>query len=661
MSTSTTTPTRNPKNKLNNADTSNNPTAASSPSSPLSSSKRVSPSSKSKPERPYALYSNQPIRSYAFRHSSLRQKSFNLQKMSHSISQNLINMQYGRPSSAGSYNPLSPSSAGSSHTQTQPRQLPLPTLPQAKTQPILQNLNTFLTHHLSYHRPVALVTSGGTITTLEQNTIRYLDNFSTGQRGAISVEEFCKRGYAVIHLWRRGSTAPYSRVLSKLLGCKQGNHALDFEALGFLFEGQGQGQADGRMGRETSTSFDSDVETNINLRSKQVVSKDTHRNGGKGYHDPWLSTTKRSKSNHDTSSTFTSMTNQEEYNNSTNNTIDSQKYSSQNRMKLTSHILNNNLLQRKLRERSDVITNNLLFTIPFTTVEEYIALLKLTTEAMDQCQSLGLIYLAAAVSDFYIPDDDKVVHKIQSRDYGIKNYDSNGDAVDDNQASAITMNPVNNTLSLTLQPVPKVITHVRKKWAPHSFCVSFKLETDEKILKQKVETAIEKYDVHLVIGNVLDTRHSTVSLFQRKSEYDSGNKGLELECTEVTKSNPNGGDEDDDDLEDNVISNVVEKHFDYIANHYLIDKSSDICEIDDDDDDLESVSGDKSSVVPHTALMTGAEAAARHNAIMRKKKEVLQKELYWKHVRDVTLNIAGHALGCYLSFVISSALQNSMQ
>ena len=36
------------------------------------------------------------------------------------------------------------------------------------------------------------------------------------------------------------------------------------------------------------------------------------------------------------------------------------------------------------------------------------------------CGSLGLAYLAAAVSDFYVPEGCRSTHKIQSRDYGIE-------------------------------------------------------------------------------------------------------------------------------------------------------------------------------------------------------------------------------------------------
>ncbi|OEU15417.1 DNA/pantothenate metabolism flavo protein, partial [Fragilariopsis cylindrus CCMP1102] len=66
-------------------------------------------------------------------------------------------------------------------------------------------------------RPIALVSSGGTAADLEIHSVRCLDNFSTGKRGAISVEELLKRGYAVIHLWRRGSASPYGRVLSQAI------------------------------------------------------------------------------------------------------------------------------------------------------------------------------------------------------------------------------------------------------------------------------------------------------------------------------------------------------------------------------------------------------------------------------------------------------------
>ena len=43
-------------------------------------------------------------------------------------------------------------------------------------------------------RPVAVVTSGGTTVPLERNCVRFIDNFSRGQRGALSAEQLLQVG-----------------------------------------------------------------------------------------------------------------------------------------------------------------------------------------------------------------------------------------------------------------------------------------------------------------------------------------------------------------------------------------------------------------------------------------------------------------------------------
>ncbi len=48
---------------------------------------------------------------------------------------------------------------------------------------------------------------------LEQKTVRFIDNFSTGGRGAALAEALLARGYAVVFLHRRGSKFPFSRRL----------------------------------------------------------------------------------------------------------------------------------------------------------------------------------------------------------------------------------------------------------------------------------------------------------------------------------------------------------------------------------------------------------------------------------------------------------------
>ena len=51
-------------------------------------------------------------------------------------------------------------------------------------------------------RPLAVVTAGGTTVPLEARTVRYIDNFSTGNRGAALAECLLERGYAVLFLHR---------------------------------------------------------------------------------------------------------------------------------------------------------------------------------------------------------------------------------------------------------------------------------------------------------------------------------------------------------------------------------------------------------------------------------------------------------------------------
>lgn len=64
---------------------------------------------------------------------------------------------------------------------------------------------------------IVCITSGGTTVPLEKNTVRFLDNFSTGNRGAKCAEEFLKNGYAVIFLNRAKSASPFARSLQEHL------------------------------------------------------------------------------------------------------------------------------------------------------------------------------------------------------------------------------------------------------------------------------------------------------------------------------------------------------------------------------------------------------------------------------------------------------------
>ncbi|URH28196.1 hypothetical protein V_ds_00075 [Fowlpox virus] len=64
------------------------------------------------------------------------------------------------------------------------------------------NINNWVKLQKEKNRRVALVTSGGTRVSLEKKPVRFLENFSTGMRGAISVEKLIENGYSVCFLYR---------------------------------------------------------------------------------------------------------------------------------------------------------------------------------------------------------------------------------------------------------------------------------------------------------------------------------------------------------------------------------------------------------------------------------------------------------------------------
>jgi phosphopantothenate---cysteine ligase (ATP) len=82
---------------------------------------------------------------------------------------------------------------------------------------MLQQLAAFIQRQCRANRAIALVTSGGTTVPLELKTVRFIDNFSTGTRGARCAEELLRAGYAVVFLHRRGSVYPFAIDLCNML------------------------------------------------------------------------------------------------------------------------------------------------------------------------------------------------------------------------------------------------------------------------------------------------------------------------------------------------------------------------------------------------------------------------------------------------------------
>lgn len=321
---------------------------------------------------------------------------------------------------------------------------------------------SFITTHAAASRRVVLITSGGTTVPLEKQTVRFIDNFSAGTRGATSAEYFLKEGYAVIFLHREFSLVPYARHYS---------HATTGSYLDFL-------EDDGAGG----------VRARGDVKAKM-----------------------------------------------------------------------GEVLKSYTRARDE----NLLLTIPFVTIGDYLHELRAISRLMAPLGPRGLLYLAAAVSDFFVPSDRMAEHKIQSTDMSKKADDEEFDNFDNTPRI-----PRSKRLVIDLDPVPKFLKNLVDGWAPEGMIASYKLETDPSILVHKARTSLARYQHHLVIGNLLATRKWEVVFVSpgREDEWlrveKSGGWTEEevgrLQGGEVPREEPGR------DVEALIIPRVMEVHGDHI-------------------------------------------------------------------------------------------------
>ena len=144
--------------------------------------------------------------------------------------------------------------------------------------------------------------------------VRFIDNFSRGERGASSAETFCREGYKVLFIYRLGTITPFSRGLRKGV-----SEAVDDKFLNRL-------KISGNLG-EVVLSSSADAESDKSI--KDDICKFKHYQG-----------------------------------------------------------------------------SNSLLALPFESVDEYLSLLRLASQELNELGPRACFYLSAAVSDFYIPADE---------------------------------------------------------------------------------------------------------------------------------------------------------------------------------------------------------------------------------------------------------------
>ncbi|KAG8838010.1 hypothetical protein FRB91_003077 [Serendipita sp. 411] len=156
------------------------------------------------------------------------------------------------------------------------------------------------------------------------------------------------------------------------------------------------------------------------------------------------------------------------------------------------------LLLKVLRANKRIKQEGTLHTVTFVTVNDYLFLLRGIAGVLGGGESHGedtLYYLAAAVSDFFLPRQKLSEHKIQSG---------------------------KGSLLIEMDQVPKILKPLVDEWTPKGYIVSFKLETDPAILIPKARAALERYGHQLVIGNELHTRKYQVIFVERERKKTAG-------------------------------------------------------------------------------------------------------------------------------------------
>ncbi|EAK87868.1 phosphopantothenoylcysteine synthetase [Cryptosporidium parvum Iowa II] len=301
-----------------------------------------------------------------------------------------------------------------------------------KLRPNKINLSEFILREIKIHnRNIVVITSGGTYVPLEKNMVRYIDNFSTGTRGAQSAEYFLKSGFSVIFFHRKGSHIPFTidcpSKYDMLMAIANNIVSLNGDHFNLL----------------------------INERFKKVIE------------------------------------------------------ASQNLTKYSDR----------------------MFLMEFGSVHEYFNGVDYITSHCTEFPGNFIFFLAAAVSDFYIPENLLPKNKISS---------SSGISLD------LENEPKTPSITLELYSTPKYARYIRNK-LPLCFLVLFKLETEYEILFKKSDNLLKICDANVICANLLQDRRDHVIILTANSK------------TEIKKmSGP---------IEEAIVSNIISLYENYSLNN----------------------------------------------------------------------------------------------
>ena len=171
--------------------------------------------------------------------------------------------------------------------------------------------------------------------------------------------------------------------------------------------------------------------------------------------------------------------------------------------------------------------------IPFHTVVDYQLCMRSTLNtlraSLNGDMTNVMVYLVAAVADFYVPYAQLPPEKIDSR-------------------------PDDDSMTLYLHKVPKALARglVGRRWGAGAFVTTFKLETDETRIDAKVMKHINAFsNIKLVCANLLSGIRSEVRV------HDVRDPANPTPIRKEAMDHP-------DALEERLVAHVVKKHDEFI-------------------------------------------------------------------------------------------------
>ncbi|SBT40791.1 phosphopantothenoylcysteine synthetase, putative [Plasmodium ovale wallikeri] len=395
--------------------------------------------------------------------------------------------------------------------------------------------NAFPTNPLS---DIILITSGGTKAPLEKASVRHIDNFSTGMRGALMGEYFLKKNKKVIFLHRKGSFTPFDRQI-KCLANIDNLKVVGQNIMLNISEHDREKLINNiiNYNKYKRNLFCIPYETiydygfylmeicnllNKTIEEKNVLSNPIHvecTNDEEGSRNNVTVVemykhaesilrdvlTLLSYNENDTTQSFISIdrTNASKMVSTINSFFHSFLEKNKNAELFLDlqtifddiiHLLSDDIIAKEEMyniEKSSVFTMYSRITFLLKKLRCFIQKEEKCIKKCDNCMCPShLVILCAAASDFYIPHDELSEHKIDSE--------------------------ANSSPIFQMTLTPKFYKLARKHFPLLNYCI-FKLEDNVENLLKKASHRIQFAD--LLIANVLSTRYEYVYIFKKKDDY----------------------------------------------------------------------------------------------------------------------------------------------